>query len=116
MEITIYRKESAFAPPKPTKAEIERARLMIEHKCKVRRPSLEEFAMSGEFYKLPALPSAIIKSKVDRVLDHADAGWVVPEDSFGRKPSVETVRAWIKAWLPAWINPEDYAVVDDFLE
>ncbi len=117
--VKIYRKVSPWAKPKVTAAEKKRLLLIIEAKCRVERPAMLDLFFSGDFYRLEALPGAVVKSKADRILDHADAGWELPESDFGRgdTPSVESVRLWVSQWIAGeksgipLVNDDEVAVV-----
>ncbi len=117
--IRIYRKASVYSPPKVLKADRERLLAVISLKCRVSRPGLLEHFLSGDFHRQEALDGSVVKSKADRILDHSDAGFTVPDDSLGRaaEPSAESIRLWIAQWIAgdksgvALVNPDEVAVV-----
>lgn len=111
--VRLYRVESQYARPRPTKAESTAALRRIALKSRVERPALLDLVTSGAFYRLPALPRAVVKSPADLQLDHQDDGWTLPESDYGRVsvPSAESLRAWVRMHLGVWVNPEDVAIV-----
>ncbi len=120
--IAVYRKASAYSPPRPTKAEHERGLTILNLKCRVRRPELESLFIPTQAGRKPAfeslveLPASIIKSKADRILDHLDDGWTVPAESLGRGGvadvrQAESVRIWVARWLAPWVHLDSVAVV-----
>lgn len=116
MTIRIYRKEAAHRSRKPVKAVRVETERRIAALARVQRPALQEFFLSGEFHKLPALSPQVIDNRALRMLDHAEAGWDVPTDSLGRKGTADASQAqsiilWIKKNLGDVVNPDEVSVV-----
>lgn len=114
--IKVYRKESAHPTRKPVKAVRAETERRIAALARVHRPSLQDFFLSGDFHKLPALSPQIIDNRALRILDHASAGWEVPADSLGRKGSADSSQAqsiilWIKKNLAGVVNPDEVSIV-----
>ena len=97
--LVLYRKGPA---PKRDKAQKDRMTLELALRCRVQRPALVAFLTGGGFAALPLTPPAVVKDTVTRILDHGDAGWVIPEsdfdiDRFDVDPQsmANSVTAWI---------------------
>jgi hypothetical protein len=121
--VKIYRKSSGMARPKATKADHERFARMIETRAiRVERDSLAGFFIPAKvgtispFYKLPELSPSLVANRAARIMDHADAGWIVPLDSLGRgrtadASTAQSILLWIKKNLSAFVNADDVSVV-----
>jgi hypothetical protein len=101
--IRIYRKGEVG---KVTKADADAIRRTTAIACRVQRPALLEFFLSGEFGKLSVVPAQVIDNRAARILEHHTCGWTVPGDSLGRKGQVDASQAqsillWIKKNVPA---------------
>lgn len=86
------------------------------------RQSLLMFMLT-DFFRLPALPSAMVKDANARCYYHGNDGWIVPDDSLGRKgreglatekgarTTAESIRIWINKHLSEVIDTTKVAVV-----
>ncbi len=118
----IYRKESSASRPKVTKGELDQIERKLTLLTRVRRPELESFFIPkngtavSPFYKLPAIPSAVIDNPGLRQLDHAGDGWVIPVGSWGRsdtadRSTAQSIVLWIKKNLADVVNVQDFSIV-----
>jgi hypothetical protein len=108
--VKIYRKGPA--PKKLTKAERAQLDRVLSLTCRVERPALVDFFTTGGFAKLPQLSSQVIDNPGRRILNHADAGWTVPDSDLGRagvaalesatdaRKTAQSILLWIKKNLP----------------
>ena len=115
--IKVYRKAvsggKGRAPGKAKRVQVEER---IDTFARVKRPSLQDFFLSGDFAKLPALSPQVIDNRPRRITDHAEDGWEVPVDSLGRKGTADASQAqsillWVKKNLADVVNPEEVSVV-----
>jgi hypothetical protein len=107
---------------KPTAKKVAEVRERIAHLARVQRPSLLDFMLDG-YWQMTALPAAVVKDAAVRAFRHGHEGWIIPEDSLGRKgaagvadtekarSTAESIRIWIIKNLEGIIDPAKFAVV-----
>ena len=106
-QIRIYRKESAAKPvTKLAKATADEIRHRTSVLARVQRPDLlDHFMPTGNaksaFHRQPAISPSLAKNRGERILDHADKGWTLPESCLGRAgvadaSQAQSVLLWIK--------------------
>lgn len=108
--------------PKPTAKVAREIRERTAALARVQRSELLEWLLAG-YWKAEALAPATIKNAAARRYYHADAGYVVPVESLGRKgadavadeqsarSTAESIRLWIDKNLGDIIPADTYAVV-----
>lgn len=70
----------------------------VSERCRIQRPSLLEFFLTGEFEKLPAVKRNVIKTPYlrNKALRQGELqGWEIPAEDLGAG-SNESIRLWIK--------------------
>ena len=118
MKIRIYRKAKiSTRPTKAVRKTVENALLL----ARINRPELIEFFLSGEFHRLPVVPSHIIKNAALRQRDYIDAGWIIPESEYGnvrREPekAAQTILLYLIKYLvdTGAIDRSELAIVVDY--
>jgi hypothetical protein len=129
--IKVYRKECGAKPVnKLSKSEADKVRATVAAYSRVDRPELLDFFMptgkgKSAFHRLPALSPQVIDNRPLRLVEHADAGWVVPVSNLGRKAqsdpdaaqndqsTAQSVLLWLKKHAAAngLCDPAELSVV-----
>jgi hypothetical protein len=126
--LVIYRKAADASAPARLKASAAREqRDAIDARSRVRRDAvLDHFQPSPQgrsaFHRQPVLTSVVIDNPIRRMADHADAGWIVPDDCLGRTPksgerdwasTAQSLLLWIKQTIVAagWCDASEISVV-----
>ena len=115
MRILIYRKAKFTTKPTKAKREALAHELAI---ARISKPRTREFFESGEFHKLPVIPSHIVKNAPLRIRDHSADGWEVPVEEYGnvnREPekASQVIHAWIIRYIVAAgiVERDEFSVV-----
>lgn len=123
--IKIYRKDAPGPKPrKLTKTQLAKLAEVLTLTSRVSRPELVELFTSGAFYAMTALPPAVIDNRAERIIHHADKGWVVPTTCLGRvadkvatgdayaaTSAAQSILLWVKKNLSDVVNPAHVSVV-----
>jgi hypothetical protein len=126
--LVIYRKATDAAAPTRLKVSAAREqRAAIDARSRVNRDAvLDHFQPSPQgrsaFHRQTALSSVIVDNPLLRIADHADAGWIVPDDCLGRAPksgerdwasTSQSLLLWIKQTVVAagWCDAGEISVV-----
>ncbi len=122
MDLKIYRKESGYLPPKFTKSERADIAKRIDALSRVDRPGITELFLSGQFYKLPAVESAIVNNPPLRRLDYGEACYSIPESDLGKAgqsgdeaKTAQSIVLWVKKHIVqnGLCNEGEFSVVMD---
>lgn len=111
---------------KPTKKVASEVCERVSAMARVQRPALLAFMLEG-FWALPELSSASVKDAATRTYYHGNDGWIIPDDSLGRKgaegvatvdaarSTSESIRIWIGKNLPDVVSLSNVAVTVESL-
>lgn len=124
-KVRVYRKATGFPPPKVSREAIDRFRAECEAgKIRIRRPALEKLFIPeragsiAPFYRMEALPPAVIRNRPVRMMEHSRSGFTVPDGDLGRwagyepeKSTVDSINIWLAKNLANFVRPEDVSIV-----
>jgi len=125
--ILIIRKDTGRKVPALTKAKREAIGEALKT-CRVERPELLAYFLSGEFAEAEAVPQSVIDNPIRRRAEFPEAGWIVPEGSLGRPPKRDKPRDWqstsqsILLWLKrvlvetGWLTVDHLSVIVEAIE